>query len=202
MASDPEDLLRLATEVAALHREVDGLREQVARLSGDTAALGGNIVRVSAATTAIRDSARGLSQRIVDELRRARPTRDILFVVDDEAESRDLALEALSAAGFAVQAFSRAHDLIDVLPVVVPKVVLIDLAVPGMPARDLAAYVRSTPRTARVRRLGMTKVVPSRIDACHFTALIDKPLEPGSLIDFVRHALQPAPYREKTGPAR
>jgi CheY-like chemotaxis protein len=199
MANDAERLLRLAGDVAALRQQVDDLRATIALLYGNRSVPGADVVQASNASVVVSDAVGGLSKRIEEELRRARTSRNIVFVVDHEEHSRGLATEALSSAGFAVQSFQRADDLIEILPLAVPKAVLIDLEIPGMPGTVLAEYLRTNPRTARVRRLGMTGFVPSPTEARPFTSLIEKPLEPVSLVDFVRHALARVPTRPPPG---
>jgi CheY-like chemotaxis protein len=198
MPTDPERLLRLASDVASLRHEVDELRERIAQLTGRADVLVADIVEASTATAAVSSAVHGLSTRVQEEMRRARGLRNIVFVVDHDADVRGLATEALSDAGFAAQGFERGDELLQVLPLVVPSAVLIDLTAPGMPGAVLAEYLRSNPRTSRVRRLGMTGFVPSASEARAFTALIEKPLEPAALVDSVRHALRPAPARGKT----
>jgi CheY-like chemotaxis protein len=198
MPDDPERLLRLASDVAALREEVDGLRERIAQLSGRAETLGTDVVQASTQTAAVSGAVKSLSTRTQDELRRARGIRNIVFVVDHDAEVRGLATDTLSSAGFAVQGFARADELIQILPLAIPRAVLIDLTIPGMSGAVLAEYLRSNPRTARVHRLGMTGFVPTPGEARAFTSLIEKPLEPAALVDFVRHALQRVPARSST----
>jgi CheY-like chemotaxis protein len=193
MPTDPDRLLRLASEVAALRSEVDGLRDRIAQLIGGAEMLGADLAQTAQASVVVAGQVKGLSKRIEEELRRARGMRNIVFVVDHDAEARGLATDALSSAGYAVQGFARADDLIQILPLAVPRAVLIDLTIPGMSGAVLAEYLRTNPRTARVRRLGMTGFVPSASEARSFTSLIEKPLEPAALIDFVRNSLQRAP---------
>lgn len=199
MANEADKLLRLATEVATLRQQVDGLRERIAQLSGSTTALGAEVVQAASASVVVSNAVKGLSKRIEEELRRARTARNIVFVVGHEESTRGLAAEALSSAGYAVQGFQRAEDLIELLPLAVPRAVLIDLEVPGMSGAVLAEYLRTNPRTARVRRLGMTGFVPSPHEARPFTSLIEKPLEPVSLVGFVRNALARVPTRPPPG---
>jgi CheY-like chemotaxis protein len=199
MANDAERLLGLASEVAALRPQVDELREKVAQLYRKASTLGADVVQASDTCVVLSDAVRGLSRRIEEELRRSRAARNVVFVVDHAERTRALAAEALSGAGYAVQGFPRADELIEVLPLAVPRAVLIDLEVPGRPGAVLAEYLRTNPRTARVRRLGMTAFVPSPTEARPFTSLIEKPLEPAALVDFVRHALARAPTRPRPG---
>jgi CheY-like chemotaxis protein len=198
MPDNPERLLRLASEVAALRHEVDGLRERIAQLSGRTETLGVDVVEASTDMAAVSVGVTTLSTRVQEELRRARGLRNIVFVVDHDADVRELATDALSGAGFAVHGFARADELLPILPLAVPRAVLIDLGIPGMSGAVLAEYLRSNPRTARVHRLGMTGFVPAASEARAFTSLIEKPLQPAALVDFVRHALQRAPTRPPT----
>jgi CheY-like chemotaxis protein len=193
MPTDPDRLLRLASEVAALRSEVDGLRDRIAHLTSGAEMLGADIAQAAESSVAVTGAVKGLSKRIEEELRRARGMRNIVFVVDDDADVRGLATDALSGAGYAVQGFARGAELIQILPVAVPRAVLIDLAIPGMSGSVLAEYLRTNPRTARVRRLGMTEFVPSASESRSFTSLIEKPLEPLALVDFVRHSLQRVP---------
>jgi CheY-like chemotaxis protein len=193
MPTDPDRLLRLASEVAALRSEVDGLRDRIAHLTGGAEMLGPDIAQAAQASVVVAGQVKGLSKRVEDQLRRARSMRNIVFVVDHDADVRGLATDVLSSAGYAVQGFARADDLIQILPLAVPRAVLIDLTIPGMSGAVLAEYLRTNPRTARVRRLGMTGFVPSASEARSFTSLIEKPLEPAALIDFVRNSLQRVP---------
>jgi CheY-like chemotaxis protein len=195
MATDRERIRRLASEVAALRRELDEMRDRVATLRDRAEGLGASIVETSQAAAGVLDAAGGLSARIQAELRLSRASRNIVFVVDHEADALGVATGALSGAGYAVQGFPRAEELIAVLPLAVPRAVLIDLDAPGGLGTTLAEYLRTNPRTARVRRLGMTGFVPSAEHARPFASFIEKPLEPVALVDFVHHALAPVPTR-------
>ena len=83
-----------------------------------------------------------------------------------------------------------------------PELVLVGFLPPLLYAESLGTSLRdlrTNPRTARVRRLGMTGFVPNQSDARPFTSLIEKPLEPASLVTFVRHALAPVSMRLPAG---
>jgi CheY-like chemotaxis protein len=189
MTADRETLLNLSSAVSELRQRVGDLHDAMGQLCRGTTALGAGIATASQRTSMLGSEIGVLSARIQDELRLGRAQRKIVFVVDHDADARTLASEALLGAGFAAQGFSRAEELLEVLPIVVPKAVLIDLEVPGMPGSVLAEYLRSNPRTARIHRLGMTSFVPSRQEARPFTSFIDKPLDADSLVAFVRRSL-------------
>jgi CheY-like chemotaxis protein len=191
MALDLERLrlLRLAGHVEALRQELDDLQGKVAHVHGRAQVLAQETTRTSEASVALKAAINSLSQRIRDELQRGRSDRNIVFVVDDDAEPRGRAADALTSAGFAVQGFARAEELIEVLPVAMPRAVVIDLKLPGMPGPTLAEYLRTNPRTARVYRVGMTTFVPSTRDTRSFSSLIEKPFDEAALVDVVRRSL-------------
>src|SRR5688500_11781340 len=110
MSQPPTTLERLAEELAALTRDVDTLRGHVARLYGHAEQLGLQLRAASEQSIAITSAVGSLREEIVHELHRTRSLRNVLFVVDDDAPSRQLAADALATAGFSVRAFSRADE--------------------------------------------------------------------------------------------
>ncbi len=76
--------------------------------------------------------------------------RPQIVVIDDEAEVRQVWVDALQEAGYAVEAFALGSEALTRLPVLAPDLILLDMMMPGMDGYEFLARLRANPASARV----------------------------------------------------
>jgi two-component system OmpR family response regulator len=74
------------------------------------------------------------------------------FIVDDDPQLRLLFTEALEEAGFAVTAISDGAAALSQLAITIPKVVVLDLNMPGrIQGQDILQHIRADPRLVKIK---------------------------------------------------
>lgn len=79
-----------------------------------------------------------------------------ILVVDDSASSRKLVCLTLLAAGFRAHPVEDAETAWAALPELQPRLILLDLQLPGMDGLSFARLVRADPRYAELRIVALT----------------------------------------------
>jgi DNA-binding response OmpR family regulator len=69
----------------------------------------------------------------------------LVLVVDDDELSRDLVIEILSDAGYAVRGAEGAEEAREVLKVASPRAIILDLRMPRVDGIALCRWIRSRP---------------------------------------------------------
>jgi CheY-like chemotaxis protein len=105
------------------------------------------------ATSPTKDEARGG--------RRARSATDpgdgdVIFVVDDDPDFRNVLAEILSEAGFRPILFARAEGLLASLEWTTPAAIVTDLIMPGLSGSQLVASLGRSERWGRIPVVVMT----------------------------------------------
>jgi CheY-like chemotaxis protein len=113
----------------------------------------------------------------------------IALVVEDEQDQRELAREALEAAGWRVEVAEDGIAGLGRVPEVRPDVILLDLCMPQLGGVGLLKMLRSTPlgRALRVVVTTGAEVPPEVQDLAD--AVLHKPFASGALLE----AVQPPP---------
>jgi CheY-like chemotaxis protein len=109
-----------------------------------------------------------------------------VLLVDDDPNIRKLAKMSLERVGrWAVEVASSGREALEVISIVQPDVVLLDVMMPGLDGRTTLSQLKNTPHTAHVPVILMTAKVQSdeleqylRIGA---VGVIIKPFDPMSL---------------------
>ena len=109
----------------------------------------------------------------------------LALIVEDEAEAVTVLEAALQAAGFETVVVRDGPSAIMHLGMVVPTVVVLDLALPGISGTDILAQIRDDERLKDCRVIVVTGV-PVLIDDVRDTAdlVLVKPFSIGQLRDF------------------
>ncbi len=81
---------------------------------------------------------------------------DSVLIVDDNRANLKLARVVLSGAGFDVHTASDAEEALAALRTLRPRVILMDLQLPGMSGLELTRRLKSAPETRAVVILAMT----------------------------------------------
>jgi CheY-like chemotaxis protein/anti-sigma regulatory factor (Ser/Thr protein kinase) len=113
--------------------------------------------------------------------------RQRVLVVDDVAVNRALLDELLSPLGFLVQAAADGAQALQMAPVFAPRVVFLDLRMPGMDGYELARRLRALPGLGQAKLIAMSASVLSFNRADAFASGCDdflgKPFRESDLID-------------------
>ena len=117
-------------------------------------------------------------------------TTRILYV-DDEDDIREVALMSLELdPGFDVTGCASGQEAIDVAPLLVPDLILLDVMMPRMDGPETLARLRADFRTAQIPVIFVTARTQApeqvRLLALGARAVIAKPFDPMTLASMVR----------------
>jgi CheY-like chemotaxis protein len=116
-----------------------------------------------------------------------------ILVVDDDADSRDLAATLLESAGARVYRAPSAADALRIIREVSPKVLISDIAMPGQDGHALIQEIRRVPgqgpRVAIAVTAQVTEADRQRALASGFDEHLGKPLDLRALIDVIMRRL-------------
>lgn len=131
-----------------------------------------------------------------------------VLVVDDEPDARDVTELILSGAGAQVQTFASGRDLLATLrdrpSLVLPTILLLDIAMPGEDGFSVLANVRAIdglPFVPAIAVTALTHLDRSQFAAAGFQDCLGKPLEPSRLIDAIVALAGPGDRDPEHGPA-
>jgi len=74
----------------------------------------------------------------------------MIYCVEDDISIRELMLYALRASGFEAEGFPDGKALLEALAVQEPRLILLDIMLPGMDGIEILKRIRSTPATAYI----------------------------------------------------
>ncbi len=118
---------------------------------------------------------------------------DSILIVDDNAANLKLARILLAAEGFEVRTASDADEARAVLRVFLPRLILMDVQLPGMDGLELTRRLKADPATRDILVIGLTayamKGDPERILAAGCDGYIAKPIDTRRLGDQLRDFL-------------
>ena len=86
---------------------------------------------------------------------------EAILVVDDNPADRKLARVLLMKEGFNVYTAANAEEALALLPVARPRLVLLDILLPGMDGLELARRIKANPATQGIMVMAVT-VHPSK----------------------------------------
>lgn len=119
-----------------------------------------------------------------------------VLLVDDYVDALDVWEIFLTAAGYTVITAADGRDGLAKARTELPAIVVMDLQMPGLSGREMAAALRADPRTAHIPLIaatGHSRTSPEEARAAGFDALIVKPCDPDVLLDQIRHLTGPPP---------
>ena len=74
----------------------------------------------------------------------------MIYCVEDEQSIRELMLYALRASGFEAEGFGDGEALFGALETARPRLILLDIMLPGMDGMEILKKLRATPATAHI----------------------------------------------------
>jgi CheY-like chemotaxis protein len=104
-----------------------------------------------------------------------------ILIVDDNAQNLKLARVVLANEGFDVQTASNAEDALQLLRTVTPRLILMDIQLPGMDGLELTRQLKADPATRSVCVIALTAYAMKGDDEKAFAAgcdgYITKPID-------------------------
>ena len=110
-------------------------------------------------------------------------TRAPVLIVDDNPVNLKLARVLLAGAGYEVRTAGDAEEALDVLKTFCPKLILMDIQLPGMDGLTLTRQLKSDPGTGdeeKARASGCTGYITKPLDTRTFADDVNRHLEAGS----------------------
>ena len=128
-----------------------------------------------------------------------------ILIVDDNTQNLKLARVVLANEGFDVYTASNAEDALQLLRTVTPRLILMDIQLPGMDGLELTRRLKADPATRAVRVIALTAYAMKGDDEKAFAAgcdgYITKPIDVERLPVVVRSYLaerRPEPLNQIT----
>jgi CheY-like chemotaxis protein len=116
-----------------------------------------------------------------------------ILIVDDNTQNLKLARVVLANEGFDVYTASNAEDALQLLRTVTPRLILMDIQLPGMDGLELTRRLKADPATRAVRVIALTAYAMKGDDEKAFAAgcdgYITKPIDVERLPVVVRSYL-------------
>ena len=128
-----------------------------------------------------------------------------ILIVDDNAQNLKLVRVVLANEGFDVLTASNEEDALQLLLTVTPRLILMDIQLPGMDGLELTRRLKADPATEAIRIVALTAYAMKGDDEKAFAAgcdgYITKPIDVERLPEVVRSYLaerSPAPAPQIT----
>ena len=106
---------------------------------------------------------------------------DLILIIEDNEKNMKLARDLLQYHGFTIAGAENAEDGLALARSTPPKLILMDIQLPGMDGVTALAHLRSDAATARVPVVAMTASVMredrERFDRAGFDGFITKPID-------------------------
>lgn len=120
-----------------------------------------------------------------------------ILVVDDNPQNAKLARVILTAEGYDVRVAGDAEEALRILETFEPRVILMDVQMPGMDGLELTARLKRDPQRAGIPIIALTayamKGDRERVLAAGCDDYISKPIDTDALLAMVaRHANGPS----------
>ena len=118
---------------------------------------------------------------------------DLILLVEDNEKNMKLARDLLQFHGFTTIEATNAEDGIVLAKERTPKLVLMDIQLPGMDGVSALEQLRNDPKTSRIPIVAMTASVMKedreRFDKAGFDGFITKPIDVRAFPQQVRDAV-------------
>ena len=104
-----------------------------------------------------------------------------ILIIDDNAQNLKLARVVLANEGFDVRTASNAEDALQLLRTVTPRLILMDIQLPGMDGLELTRRLKADPATRAIGVIALTAYAMKGDDEKAFAAgcdgYITKPID-------------------------
>lgn len=115
--------------------------------------------------------------------------RELVLLVEDDADNLELMTLLLEDAGFRVLGFASAEATLDNVGDAVPCAVLTDLCLPGLSGAELISRLREHPKRRTLRAFALTGFCKAEVEAnapLLFEDVFRKPVAFDSLLETIR----------------
>ncbi|MDQ2951808.1 MAG: response regulator [Chloroflexota bacterium] len=106
---------------------------------------------------------------------------DLILIIEDNEKNMKLARDLLQYHGFTIAAADNAEDGLALARAQTPKLILMDIQLPGMDGVTALGHLRSDPSTSRIPVVALTASVMKedreRFDNAGFDGFITKPID-------------------------
>src|SRR3954465_4845424 len=115
-----------------------------------------------------------------------------VLIVDDDDSVRDLFTRALAGQGFAVRSVASGQEALQLIAHDLPRLIVLDLMMPGINGIEVLAAIRQQPQTAAVPVLVTTATATSAYDLRDYppVRVLRKPFELARLLRAAREMLE------------
>ena len=117
-----------------------------------------------------------------------------ILIVDDNPVNLKLAHLLLTGEGHDVRTANDAEEALEVLKVFSPRLILMDIQLPGMDGLELTRRLKADPATRAITILGLTayamKGDQEKILAAGCDGYISKPIDTRTLPEVISHYLE------------
>lgn len=128
------------------------------------------------------------------------PHPDTVLCIDDDPLIRQLLTATLKATGFAPLTAADGPSGLALAAGEQPRLILVDLMMPGMDGYEVCRRLKADPRTASIPRIILTAAADPKLNARAFQAGADlalmKPIQPDRLMATLRAAMELKRSRE------
>jgi CheY-like chemotaxis protein len=125
----------------------------------------------------------------------------VIFIVDDNPINLKLACDVLEFEGYTISKATDAEQAQEVLQHILPDLILMDLALPGMDGLTLTRQLKADPRLQHVPVVALTAFAMIGDDrkalAAGCDGYITKPIDTRKLPELVAGFLRAAAHQEK-----
>jgi len=122
--------------------------------------------------------------------------KELVLIIEDNDKNMKLARDLLQYHGFEIIEATNAEDGIALAHTRVPRLVLMDIQLPGMDGVSALGELRKDPKTAAIPIVAMTASVMKedreRFEKAGFDGFITKPIDVRAFPQQVRGHLKPA----------
>ena len=119
-----------------------------------------------------------------------------MLIIDDNPQNLKLARVLFSSRGYQVRTANDAEEALKTLESFTPRVILMDIQLPGMDGLELTRRLKANPRTRGIVIIALTayamKGDAERMHAAGCDAYAAKPIDVKALPDFVARVLASA----------
>lgn len=118
-----------------------------------------------------------------------------VLIVDDNEDNRQILIDLLSAAGYAVLEAHNGSDAVAIAQQEVPDLILMDIQLPGVDGHEATRRIKAMPPLAKIPVIAVTSYAlagdEQKAAKAGCDAYVTKPFSPRALLAKVREFLEP-----------
>jgi len=128
----------------------------------------------------------------------------MILIIEDNPMNMELARDVLEANGYEVRGAASAAEALEALKETVPRLILMDIQLPGLDGLELTRMLKQSPRTRDIIVVALTahamKGDRERMLEAGCSGYLAKPIDTRALCrEVARHYPPPKPFTEAPG---